>query len=71
MTDNNQGGRVDNLNKDPEEWKTGKEPATAAQISYLKTLNEEADENIDFNHLTKAKASELIDSLRKKTGKGK
>lgn len=62
------GGNLDNLRKDPGEWKTGDEPATQAQKSYLHTLNETVKQNIDFDHLTKAHASELIDSLRRKTG---
>jgi hypothetical protein len=55
--------------KDPEDWVTGDEPLTAAQRSYLDTLAREAGEEIPAN-LTKAEASEHIDRLQKKTGRG-
>ncbi|PWF48418.1 DUF3072 domain-containing protein [Massilia glaciei] len=42
---------------------------TGAQKSYLKTLSEEAKEEVDEN-LTKAQASERIEELQKKTGRG-
>lgn len=58
-----------NAEKDPEDWVTGDEPMTGAQASYLKTLSEEAGEQFDPN-LTKAQASEVIDSLQEKTGRG-
>ncbi len=58
-----------NLEKDPEEWKTGDEPMTDAQASYLKTLSDEAGEQFDDN-LTKAEASKRIDALQDKTGRG-
>lgn len=58
-----------NMVKDPEDWTTGDEPMTGAQKSYLKTLSEEAGEEMDEN-LTKAQASERIDALQKKTGRG-
>jgi len=46
------------------------EPMTGAQRSYLKTLSEEA--KVDFDEtLTKAQASERIDELQAKTGRGK
>src|ERR671917_71526 len=34
--------RGSNLEKDPTEWKTGGEPMTGAQASYLKTLSDRA-----------------------------
>lgn len=58
-----------NLAKDPSEWTTGNEPMTGAQRSYLKTLSDEAREPFDDN-LTKAEASQRIDELQKKTGRG-
>lgn len=59
-----------NLQKDPADWVTGREPMTGAQASYLKTLSEEADEPFD-DSLTKAQASERIDELQRITGRGK
>ncbi len=58
-----------NLEKDPQEWKTGDEPMTDAQASYLKTLSDEAGEPFDDN-LSKADASRRIDELQRKTGRG-
>jgi len=58
-----------NLQKDPHEWVTADESMTAAQASYLKTLCEEA--GVEFDpELTKADASERIDALQQKTGRG-
>ena len=51
---------------DPAEWKTGDEPMTAAQSSYLETLCRETGEDFDSS-LTKAQASERIDALRAKS----
>lgn len=42
---------------------------TAAQMSYLKTLSTEAQEDFDET-LTKAEASRRIEELQKKTGRG-
>jgi DUF3072 family protein len=58
-----------NPEKDPEEWVTGEEPMTGPQMSYLKTLANEAGEAFDEN-LTKAEASKRIDELQAKTGRG-
>ncbi len=58
-----------NTIKDPENWTTGDEPMTGAQRSYLSTLSEEAKEEFDEN-LTKAQASQKIEELQKKTGRG-
>lgn len=55
--------------KDPSEWVTGDEPMTASQRSYLDTLAREAGEEIPAD-LTKAQASEHIDRLQQKTGRG-
>jgi Protein of unknown function (DUF3072) len=58
-----------NTVKDPKDWVTGDEPATGAQRSYLQTLGEEAHEQVPTD-LTKAQASEAIDELRERTGRG-
>ncbi len=55
--------------KSPEEWTTGDEPMTGAQGSYLHTLAREAGEDVP-DEMTKAEASEKIDDLRQKTGRG-
>jgi Protein of unknown function (DUF3072) len=52
-----------------EEWVTGDEPMTGAQESYLETLAREAGEAVEPD-LSKAKASERIDELQQKTGRG-
>jgi hypothetical protein len=54
------------LQKDPDDWKTGDEPMTASQRSYLETLAQDTGETID-GHLTKAEASKRIDELRNKS----
>ena len=51
------------LQRDPDEWKTGDEPMTEAQRSYLRTLCDETSEEFD-DSLTKAEASKRIDDLR-------
>ncbi|HYC41990.1 MAG TPA: DUF3072 domain-containing protein [Noviherbaspirillum sp.] len=58
-----------NMVKDPKDWTTGDEPMTGAQKSYLKTLSEEAGEEMDEN-LSKAEASKRIDELQQRTGRG-
>ena len=55
--------------KDPDSWVTGDEPMTGAQRSYLDTLAREAGEQLSPD-LTKAEASEQIDRLQAKTGRG-
>jgi hypothetical protein len=55
-----------NTVKNPEEWKTGDEPMTGAQRSYLETLASEAGERVEED-LTKAEASKRIDELREKS----
>ena len=55
--------------KDPDNWVTGDEPPTGPQLSYLETLAREAGEEVPSD-LTKARASELIDRLQDKTGRG-
>jgi len=54
------------LQKDPDDWKTGDEPMTAAQRSYLETLSSDTGEEIG-GELTKAEASKKIDELRQKS----
>jgi hypothetical protein len=51
------------LQRDPDQWKTGNEPMTAAQRSYLETLCRETGEEFDAT-LSKADASKRIDELR-------
>jgi Protein of unknown function (DUF3072) len=65
-TDPSERGRI----KDPQEWVTGDEPMTGAQESYLETLAREAGEEVEPD-LSKAEASEKIDDLQGKTGRGK
>jgi len=60
----------DTARKDPDEWVTGDESMTGPQASYLKTLANEAGEEIDEN-LTKAEASKKIDELQERTGRGR
>jgi hypothetical protein len=71
MTDRTIQERASESNtiKDPEDWTTGDEPMTGAQRSYLHTLAAEAGEEVDDN-LTKAEASNKIDELQAKTGRG-
>ena len=59
-----------NAIKDPDDWKTGDEPMTGAQRSYLDTLTTEAGEALEHEELTKAEASKRIDELRERTGRG-
>ncbi|MDF3044152.1 MAG: hypothetical protein K0R30_380 [Ornithinibacter sp.] len=49
--------------KDPDDWATGDEPATAAQLSYLRTLAHDSGREVPEN-VSKADASRLIDELR-------
>lgn len=58
-----------NTEKDPDDWKTGDEPMTGAQRSYLHTLADEAKEPAD-DSLSKAEASKRIDELQARTGRG-
>ena len=54
------------LQRDPDEWKTGGEPMTDAQRSYLETLCRETGEEFDET-LSKADASKRIDELRERS----
>lgn len=56
---------------DPHDWKTGDEPMTAAQRSYLETLTREAGEDLHPDvRLTKAEAALRIEELQARTGRG-
>ena len=55
--------------KDPEQWVTGGEPMTGAQDSYVHTLARDAGEEVP-EQMTKAEASEKIEELQQKTGRG-
>ena len=68
-SDKNQEINGSNTIKDPDEWTTGDEPMTGAQHSYLKTLSDEAGEELDET-LSKAEASKRIEELQHKTGRG-
>lgn len=72
--DNNPKTQTDpdgNAVKATENWVTGDEPATEAQLSYLHTLAEEAGDTEVPEGLTKAEASDMIEQLQDKTGRGK
>ncbi|MBF6472712.1 MULTISPECIES: DUF3072 domain-containing protein [Nocardia] len=58
-----------NPEKDPDQWTTGDEPMTGPQQSYLHTLAQEAGEEVP-DGLSKAEASQLIDELQQRTGRG-
>ena len=59
-----------NIEKPPEEWVSGNDPMTAPQSSYLRTLAREAGQDVNFDALTKADASKLIDELQVVSGRG-
>jgi len=54
------------LQRDPDKWKTGDEPMTGAQRSYLETLCRDTGEEFDET-LSKADASKRIDELRERS----
>jgi len=54
--------------KDPEDWKSGDDPATPSQLSYLNTLATQAGEELESGDMTKAEASLEIDRLRDEAG---
>ena len=62
-------GEAGTTNKDPDDWVTGDEPMTGAQRSYLDTLAREAGEQLSPD-LSKAEASEHIERLQSRTGRG-
>jgi hypothetical protein len=49
--------------KDPDDWATGDEPATGAQLSYLRTLAQDSGREVP-EAISKAEASKLIDELQ-------
>lgn len=59
---------ADNTQKNPQDWKSGDEPATGAQQSYISTMASEANQPTPTN-LSKAEASKVIDKLRRQTGR--
>ena len=65
MADQNTAN-TDAAEKDPNDWVTGDEPATAPQRSYLETLAREAGEEVPED-ITKADASKKIDELQDKS----
>jgi DUF3072 family protein len=69
MTSDQTSSNPTNAEKDPSDWVTGDEPMTGPQASYLQTLCQEAGEEFD-PQLTKAAASEAIERLQGKTGRG-
>lgn len=71
MTDKHtqQQAEHSNMQKNPDDWVTGDQPMTGAQRSYLKTLAEEAHEDVP-DDLSKAEASKRIDELQEETGRG-
>ena len=67
--DNPKTDPAGNAVKDPDDWTTGDDPATGAQLSYLKTLSEQAQSpELYADDLSKAEASKRIDELRAKLG---
>lgn len=69
MSEDSQRAPQENPEKDPSQWVTGDEPMTGPQRSYLQTLGQEAGEPVP-SELTKAQASELIEHLQDKVGRG-
>ncbi len=69
MSDDAQQAPNETAEKDPADWVTGDEPLTGPQRSYLHTLGQEAGEEIP-DDLTKAQASNMIDELQQRTGRG-
>jgi hypothetical protein len=66
MTTNTPSNPNPALQKDPDDWKTGDEPMTPAQRSYLETLAQDTGEAFDET-MTKAEASKRIDELRQRS----
>ncbi len=56
--------------KDTKDWVTGDEPMTGPQESYLQTLARQAGEELP-ECMSKAEASEKIDELQRRTGRGR
>ena len=71
MSDSHTSHR-ESLLHEPEHWKTGDEPMTTAQRSYLETLSREAGETLDPDlTLTKAEAALRIEELQQRTGRSR
>lgn len=72
MADQDLPAESQNPVKDPDQWTTGDEPMTGPQVSYLKTLLQQAGKSADDLDpgLTKAEASKLIEQLQEETGRG-
>lgn len=71
MSDDRAADQVNPVpDKDPADWTTGEEPMTGPQASYLRTLAQEAGEEPPPDNLTKAEASQRIDELQARTGRG-
>ena len=58
-----------NPERPTDQWVTGDEPMTGPQESYVKTLAQEAGEEVP-DDLTKAQASDTIERLQNETGRG-
>jgi Protein of unknown function (DUF3072) len=58
---------ADNTIKNPDNWKTGNEPITGAQASYLETLASEAQEEVDTD-ITKRKLPKRLMNCNTKPG---
>jgi hypothetical protein len=69
MSEDSQRAPQESPEKDRSEWVTGDEPMTGPQRSYLQTLGQEAGEPVPAE-LTKAQASELIERLQDRVGRG-
>ncbi|EJZ11455.1 DUF3072 domain-containing protein [Mycolicibacterium vaccae] len=69
MSDNTTQAPRENAEKDTSQWVTGDEPMTGPQRSYLQTLAQEAGTDVP-DDLTKAQASDLIEELQQRTGRG-
>ncbi|GAA1990084.1 DUF3072 domain-containing protein [Amycolatopsis minnesotensis] len=69
MNDSTHSSGTPSPEKPRADWATGDEPMTGPQRSYLATLAQEAGEAVPET-LSKAEASELIDRLQDRTGRG-
>lgn len=50
--------------KDPKDWKTGDDPATAAELSHLETLASQAGTTVSTEGMSKADVALKIQELR-------
>lgn len=58
----------DDLQRSPDDWKTGDDPMTDAQRVYIDTLAGQAGEPTPEENLSKAQAAKKIEDLREKVG---